>query len=168
MPQKSDNIFSLWLALNLDHQTPLYLATRSGTTWDTSCLASTLPSLHPNCPRIWPSWLDPGEFHYGAPETAAGVEDVEGAYAARLISMPDQLSGLELQDLSKALAKLPPWQREILMLVGANGVSYKEIAARQHVSVGTIKSWVNRARHHLANILGLGAEEAIGIRFRHH
>jgi RNA polymerase sigma-70 factor, ECF subfamily len=47
------------------------------------------------------------------------------------------------------------------------GLSYEEIAARQHVTVGTIKSRVNRARHHLAEILGLGPDDAIGTRFSH-
>jgi RNA polymerase sigma-70 factor (ECF subfamily) len=66
------------------------------------------------------------------------------------------------------LSKLPAWQREVLLLVGAEGLSYEEIAARQHVTVGTVKSRVNRARHHLADILGLGPDDAIGIRFTHH
>ncbi|WP_457090389.1 sigma-70 family RNA polymerase sigma factor [Microvirga sp. P5_D2] len=95
------------------------------------------------------------------------VEDIEGACAARLIVLPDQLSGLELQDLSQALSKLPAWQREVLLLVGAEGLSYEEIGARQHVTVGTIKSRVNRARHHLAEILGLGPDDAVGTRFSH-
>jgi RNA polymerase sigma-70 factor (ECF subfamily) len=89
-------------------------------------------------------------------------------YAAHLIALPDQLSGLELQDLSEALSQLPLLQREVLLLVGAEGMSYEEIATHQHVSVGTIKSRVNRARHHLADILGLGPEDAIGIRFTNH
>ena len=96
------------------------------------------------------------------------VEDVEGSCAARLIALPEQLSGLELQDLSEALSQLPLLQREVLLLVGVDGMSYEEIAARQHVSEGTIKSRVNRARHHLADILGLGPENVIGIRFTHH
>jgi RNA polymerase sigma-70 factor, ECF subfamily len=76
-------------------------------------------------------------------------------------------SGLELQDLSKALSQLPVWQREVLLMVGAEGMSYEEIAACQHVTIGTVKSRVNRARHHLAEILGLGPED-IGTRFSHH
>ena len=89
------------------------------------------------------------------------------APTARLIARPDQLSGLELQDLSETLSKLPAWQREVLLLVGAEGLSYEDIAARQHVTVGTVKSRVNRARRHLADILGLGLEDAIGTRFTH-
>ena len=95
------------------------------------------------------------------------VEDIEGAHAAGLISLPDQLSKLELQDLSEALSKLPAWQREVLLLVGVEDLSYKEIAARQHVTVVTVKSRVNRARRHLAQILGLGPDDAIGTRFSH-
>jgi RNA polymerase sigma-70 factor (ECF subfamily) len=88
--------------------------------------------------------------------------------AAGLITRPDQPAKLELQDLSAALSKLSTWQREVLLLVAVGGMSYDEIAARQHVTVGTIKSRVNRARHHLAEILGLEPEDAIGIRFLHH
>jgi RNA polymerase sigma-70 factor, ECF subfamily len=120
------------------------------------------------CLQAWLFTILKNEFYTEHRKQRREVEDIEGAYAARLISLPDQLSGLELQDLSEALSKLPPWQREVLLLVGADGMSYEEIAARQHVSVGTIKSRVNRARRHFADILGLGPEDVIGIRFTHH
>jgi RNA polymerase sigma-70 factor, ECF subfamily len=120
------------------------------------------------CLQAWLFTILKNDFYTEHRKRKREVEDIEGSYAARLISMPEQLSGLELQDLSKALSQLPPWQREVLLLVGAEGLSYEEIAARQHVSVGTIKSRVNRARHHLAGILGLGPEDVIGIRFTHH
>jgi RNA polymerase sigma-70 factor, ECF subfamily len=120
------------------------------------------------CLQAWLFTILKNDFYTEHRKRKREVEDVEGAYAARLISLPEQLSGLGLQDLSKALSQLPLLQREVLLLVGAEGMSYEEIAARQHVSVGTIKSRVNRARHHLAGILGLGPEDVIGIRFTHH
>jgi len=120
------------------------------------------------CLQAWLFTILKNDFYTEHRKRKREVEDIEGSYAARLISMPEQLSGLELQDLSKALSQLPPWQREVLLLVGAEGMSYEEIATHQHVSVGTIKSRVNRARHHLADILGLGPEDAIGIRFTYH
>jgi RNA polymerase sigma-70 factor (ECF subfamily) len=120
------------------------------------------------CLQAWLFTILKNEFHTEHHKRKREVEDVEGAYAARLISLSEQLSGLALQDLSEALSQLPPWQREVLLMVGAEGMSYEDIAARQHVSVGTIKSRVNRARHHLARILGLGPEDVIGIRFTHH
>ena len=119
------------------------------------------------CLQAWLFTILKNDFHTEHRKRQREVEDIEGAYAARLISLPDQLSRLELQDLSEALSKLPAWQREVLLLVGAEGMSYEEIAARQHVTVGTVKSRVNRARHHLADILGLDPEDAIGIRFGH-
>lgn len=120
------------------------------------------------CLQAWLFTILKNDFYTEHRKRKREVEDVEGAYAARLISLPEQLSGLGVQDMSKALSQLPPWQREVLLLVGAEGMSYEEIAARQHVSVGTIKSRVNRARRHLADILGLGPEDVIGIRFTHH
>jgi RNA polymerase sigma-70 factor (ECF subfamily) len=120
------------------------------------------------CLQAWLFTILKNDFHTEHRKRSREVEDADGAYAARLISLPDQLSGLELQDLSEALSQLPEWQREVLLMVGAEGLSYEEIAARQHVTVGTIKSRVNRARHHLAEILGLGPEDAVGTRFSHH
>jgi len=119
------------------------------------------------CLQAWLFTILKNDFHTEHRKRQREVEDVEGAYAARLTTLPEQLSGLELQDPSEALSKLPAWQREVLLLVGAEGLSYEDIAARQHVTVGTIKSRVNRARHHLADILGLGLEDAIGTRFPH-
>ncbi len=120
------------------------------------------------CLQAWLFTILKNDFHTEHRKRQREVEDVEGAYAAGLIELPDQLSKLELQDLSEALSKLPAWQREVLLLVGAEGKSYEEIAALQHVTVGTIKSRVNRARHHLADILGLGPDDPIGTRFAHH
>jgi RNA polymerase sigma-70 factor (ECF subfamily) len=120
------------------------------------------------CLQAWLFTILKNDFHTEYRKRQREVADSEGAYAASLIALPDQMSRLDLQDLSEALAKLPARQREVLLLVGAEGMSYEEIAALQHVSVGTIKSRVNRARHHLADILGLGPEDAIGIRFSQH
>jgi RNA polymerase sigma-70 factor, ECF subfamily len=119
------------------------------------------------CLQAWLFTILKNDFHTEHRKRQREVEDVEGAYAARLTTLPEQLDELELQDLSEALSKLPAWQREVLLLVGVEGMSYEEIAARQHVTVGTVKSRVNRARHHLADILGLGPEDAIGTQFTH-
>jgi RNA polymerase sigma-70 factor (ECF subfamily) len=57
--------------------------------------------------------------------------------------------------LDAALAKLPQEQREALLLVGAEGLSYEEAAESLGTKVGTIKSRVNRARARLAELMGL-------------
>ncbi len=58
-------------------------------------------------------------------------------------------------DFRRALAELPPDQREALILVGASGFSYEEAAEICDCAVGTIKSRVSRARTRLGELLGL-------------
>jgi RNA polymerase sigma-70 factor, ECF subfamily len=60
------------------------------------------------------------------------------------------------------LARLSVEQREALLLVGAEGVSYEEAAKICGTTLGTIKSRVNRARTRLAELLELQPEEEIG------
>ncbi len=87
------------------------------------------------------------------------VEDADGSYAATMISLPDQEDRIMIQDLEAALGKLPEGQREAIMLVGAEGLSYEEAAQALGCAVGTVKSRVNRARHCLAELMRLGGED---------
>lgn len=57
---------------------------------------------------------------------------------------------------------LAPSHREALILVGAQGMSYEEVAQVCGVAVGTIKSRVNRARLHLAELLQIEADHHFG------
>lgn len=89
------------------------------------------------------------------------VEDGDGSYAATMISMPDQEDRIMIHDLEAALGKLPKVQREALMLVGADGLSYEEAAQALGCAVGTVKSRVNRARNALAELMRLADENGI-------
>ncbi|NHN90142.1 sigma-70 family RNA polymerase sigma factor [Acetobacter conturbans] len=60
----------------------------------------------------------------------------------------------ELSDLNNMLWKLPDAQREALMLVGAQGMSYEEAAAICGVTVGTLRSRVFRGRRFLCELSG--------------
>jgi RNA polymerase sigma-70 factor (ECF subfamily) len=71
------------------------------------------------------------------------VEDGDGSYADTLKSQPEQDGKVEFAEFRAALVKLPPDQREALILVGASGFSYEEAAAICECAVGTIKSRVN-------------------------
>ncbi len=55
------------------------------------------------------------------------------------------------------LSRLPPEQREALVLVGAGGFAYEEAADICNCAVGTVKSRVSRARRALQAILEDGA-----------
>ena len=90
------------------------------------------------------------------------VEDPDGSYAESLKSHPEQGSRLEFQEFRTALAKLPPDQREALILVGAEGFSYEDAASICGCAVGTIKSRVNRARSKLAALLYVDGAEDFG------
>jgi RNA polymerase sigma-70 factor (ECF subfamily) len=90
------------------------------------------------------------------------VEDTDGRFAESLKSQPEQPSHVEFQEFRTALAKLPSDQREALILVGASGFSYEEAAGICGCAVGTIKSRVNRARTHLAQLLAIEDASDLG------
>ncbi len=82
------------------------------------------------------------------------VEDADGDYAGSVMTPGSQESQLDMADLRIALQQLPEDQREAVVLVGASGFSYQEVADICRVPVGTVKSRVNRARNKLAVLLG--------------
>lgn len=90
------------------------------------------------------------------------VEDADGSYAASLKSQPEQTSRVEFREFREALVKLPPDQREALILVGASGFSYEEAAEICGCAVGTIKSRVNRARSRLTEMMAIESADDFG------
>ncbi len=70
-----------------------------------------------------------------------------------LIQSPEQQHHIHVADVAKALQKLPFEQREVLLLIGANGVSYEEAAEIVGCAVGTIKSRLARGRKALAVLI---------------
>jgi RNA polymerase sigma-70 factor (ECF subfamily) len=95
------------------------------------------------------------------------VPDPDGLRAQAQTCPPEQEGYVDLQDLHRALAQVPPEQREALILVAGAGFSYEEAAAIVGCPVGTVKSRVNRGRLKLAELLGwmdpsdAGASDAI-------
>jgi RNA polymerase sigma-70 factor (ECF subfamily) len=66
----------------------------------------------------------------------------------------EQLDGQELrQQMSKALAALPELQRQALVLYVDGGLTYREIADVQGVSLGTVMSRLFHARQKLRMLL---------------
>jgi RNA polymerase sigma-70 factor (ECF subfamily) len=60
-----------------------------------------------------------------------------------------QEDGLGLRDLQAALNRLPTDQREVLLLVGLEEMSYEEVAKTLGVPIGTVMSRLSRARERL-------------------
>ena len=112
--------------------------------------------------RAWLFTILRNEFYSQVRKRGREVEDAEGTYAARLASQPAQTGHMDLRDFRHALVKLPPDQREALILVGASGFSYQEAAEICDCAVGTIKSRVSRARTRLAELLALEPDDTFG------
>ncbi len=76
-------------------------------------------------------------------------------FAADLIlaEPPSQEGHIILDDVQRALLQLPATMREALMLVGAGGMAYDDVAKLCGCAVGTIKSRVARGRVALAALL---------------
>jgi RNA polymerase sigma-70 factor (ECF subfamily) len=64
-----------------------------------------------------------------------------------------QTDALELRDLERALALLPLDQREVLLLVALEELSYAEVARALAIPQGTVMSRLSRARQRLKAIL---------------
>jgi RNA polymerase sigma factor (sigma-70 family) len=63
--------------------------------------------------------------------------------------------GLELRDMESALRQLPDEQREILLLVALEEMSYDDVAQALRIPIGTVMSRLSRAREKLrANMEG--------------
>ena len=83
------------------------------------------------------------------------VEDPDNVLALALSTPGEQESRMEFAEFKEALSRLPPDQREVLILVGASGFSYEETAEIVGVAIGTIKSRLNRARDKLSRMLSI-------------
>jgi RNA polymerase sigma-70 factor, ECF subfamily len=70
----------------------------------------------------------------------------------------DQEANVMTVEIFKAMDRLSPVQREVLMLSCVNGLAYEEIAATLECSVGTVKSRLFRARAHMQALL-MGTDE---------
>ena len=74
-------------------------------------------------------------------------------FAAR----PSQEERLEIRDLTMALRRLPDGQREVLLLVGLEEMSYQEAAKVLAVPLGTVMSRLSRGRERLRALMSEGS-----------
>jgi RNA polymerase sigma-70 factor (ECF subfamily) len=114
------------------------------------------------CLQAWLFTILRNLFHTEFRRRRREVEDPDGVMASRLAVLPNQSGRVEFEELRAALAKLPPDQREALLLVSAEGFSYEEAARITGAQLGTIKSRVNRARTRLAELMQLDDPEDLG------
>jgi RNA polymerase sigma-70 factor, ECF subfamily len=70
------------------------------------------------------------------------IEDMSSS----LVATSDPTASRQLRELERALACLPDEQREVILLVGLEEMSYQEAAQVLGVPVGTVRSRLSRGR----------------------
>lgn len=65
---------------------------------------------------------------------------------------------LELRDLERAIGRLPMEQRQVVLLVGLEGMHYEEVAAILRVPIGTVRSRLSRGRETLRRLMEMKGE----------
>lgn len=105
--------------------------------------------------RAWLFTILRNTFYSNLRKTRREVPDPDGVYSATLYEKPAHDGRLAMTDFRAAFDQLTPQHREVLILVGASGFSYEEVAEMTGVAVGTVKSRASRARLRLAELLGL-------------
>ena len=85
--------------------------------------------------------------------------DYEAEIASRQPARQDDR--LALRDLDRALGQLADEQREVVLLVGLEDMSYKQAAEILAVPVGTVMSRLSRGRENLRRAMEDGAQPAL-------
>jgi RNA polymerase sigma-70 factor (ECF subfamily) len=87
--------------------------------------------------------------------TAAEIESTSFEVVARQETALEELEARELGGaIERAIAGLRPEYRSCILLRHVEGRSYEEIAATLDLPLGTVKTYIHRARHQLREALG--------------
>jgi RNA polymerase sigma-70 factor, ECF subfamily len=86
--------------------------------------------------------------------TTVDIEQV----SSTLVATTDPTAGRQLIELDRALARLPSGQREVVLLVGLEGMDYESVAQILGVPVGTVRSRLSRGRERLRELMGRDRE----------
>src|SRR3954467_8116248 len=80
--------------------------------------------------------------------------------AAHLVAVTDPTASRQLRELDEAIGKLAMEQRQVILLIGLEGMSYDEAAASLDVPIGTVRSRLSRGREALRRLMGMEKDEA--------
>jgi RNA polymerase sigma-70 factor (ECF subfamily) len=97
-------------------------------------------------------------FRRGVRESPA--VDIEWV-SATLPATTDPSASRKMVELDRALARLPLGQRQVILLVGLEGMSYEETSRILGIPVGTVRSRLSRGRDTLRELLDM--EERPGV-----
>ena len=77
------------------------------------------------------------------------------ARSQSLVATTDVTASRQLRELERALGELPEDQRQVILLVGLEGMSYEKAAAIVNVPLGTIRSRLSRGRAALRVLMSI-------------
>ena len=87
--------------------------------------------------------------------------------ASTLVKTTDPTASRQLSELDHAMGHLSKGQREVVLLVGLEGMSYDEAAKILRVPIGTVRSRLGRARETLRSLMGVDEQtESVARRVR--
>ena len=86
-----------------------------------------------------------------------GTVDIKGM-SSSLVATTDPTASRQLRELECALARLREEQREVVLLVGLEGMSYEMAAKVLGVPIGTVRSRLSRARDALRQLMDMDGE----------
>ena len=81
------------------------------------------------------------------------MADVDDLGADEPSVAPQQEQNISITLITQALDRLPPHQREVLVMISLEDMSYKDTADMLGVPIGTVMSRLARARHALYQLL---------------
>jgi RNA polymerase sigma-70 factor, ECF subfamily len=85
---------------------------------------------------------------------AVHVSVDDDALAEAEFAVPEtQTHGLALRDLDYALQRLPIEQRQVVLLVGLEALSYADVALALEIPLGTVMSRLSRGRERLRALM---------------
>lgn len=80
--------------------------------------------------------------------------DIAGC-SSKLMATTDPTASCQLQELDRAISMLPEDQRQVVLLVGLEGMDYQDTAAVLNIPVGTVRSRLSRGRDLLRKLMGV-------------
>lgn len=87
------------------------------------------------------------------------VDEDDAAQAEAAVDRTE--AHMELRSVARAMSEMSEEQREVLMLVGVNGMKYRDAAEALGLPIGTVMSRLARARQNLSAMLGYNERPAL-------
>jgi RNA polymerase sigma-70 factor, ECF subfamily len=87
--------------------------------------------------------------------TSVDIDDLQKSMA----SSNDTSASVLLRDLERGITQLSMEQRQVILLVGLEGMRYEEVALILGIPVGTVRSRLSRGRDQLRRLMGMEGVE---------